>query len=136
MFDLSKSFKREQGLFLEEVRYNISPVDNDKGKSGKVFIDDTVSAAKINEKQIKLNFTRSLKVGEDAMSLKVKFGAILTISENDTTTDWDSIDLAEEFKNTMVLSNMIGRVSLIISQLTSSYGVSPIITPPSLMQQT
>jgi hypothetical protein len=67
--------------------------------------------------------------------LKVSFGAILelkNISEIERDIDWN-----QEFKKSneglAVIQGLLTRISLQISQITSSYGLNPIVTPPNLI---
>ena len=57
----------------------------------------------------------------DALS----YGAILKIKkERKEEYDWDKINLAEEFRENgeFVLGNLMSRISLLIAEITSSFG--------------
>ena len=48
--------------------------------------------------------------------------------------DWDKINLAEEFRENgeFVLGNLMSRISLLIAEITSSFGQIPLILPPAI----
>ncbi len=74
----------------------------------------------------------------ELFSLKVSFGAILTFNpENKGDYDWQAINMARELRNNgdFVIKNLIGRISLQIAQITSSYGQPPLILPPEIAKE-
>ena len=46
--------------------------------------------------------------------------------------DWNEVNLAEEFRanGDFVISNLMSRITLLIAQITSSYGQQPLVLPP------
>ncbi len=53
--------------------------------------------------------------------------------KGDKQLDYNLIKKKILNKDSVIMSIIMSRISLLISQLTSSYGERPIITPPSFM---
>lgn len=51
--------------------------------------------------------------------------------------NWRNINLAKEFEKhgDFVLGNLMNRISLLISEITSSFGQSPIVLPPTIISE-
>lgn len=88
----------------------------------------------INQDIVKLTVKRVLKFEpEEIFELSVSYGATLKIKkEKKQDYDWNKIDLAEEFRENgqFVLGNLMNRISLLIAEITSSFGQEPLILPP------
>ena len=70
------------------------------------------------------------------VDITVSFGIILELNEKHKGTnkpDFDTLKSELFTKDSVIASIVMSRISLLISQLTSSYGERPIITPPSFM---
>ena len=84
----------------------------------------------------KLTITLSLYFDpEEIFELSLSYGAILKIKkERKEEYDWDKINLAEEFRENgeFVLGNLMSRISLLIAEITSSFGQIPLILPPAI----
>ena len=54
--------------------------------------------------------------------------------ETKNEINWHEINLAEEFRanGDFVMQNLLNRISLLIAEVTASFGQSPIILPPVL----
>ena len=96
---------------------------------------DNIEAA-VNENIVKLTITRALKFDpEEIFELSLSYGAILKIKkERKEEYDWDKINLAEEFRENgeFVLGNLMSRISLLIAEITSSFGHIPLILPSAI----
>lgn len=67
--------------------------------------------------------------------LSVSFGAVLDFDEKRKSEyDWRNINMADEIKENgeFVLSNLFSRISLLIGQITGSFGQQPLILAPTL----
>ena len=75
--------------------------------------------------------------GGCSISLKnVSFSVFLELNDKykgDKQLDYTLIKKKILNKDSVIMSIIMSRISLLISQLTSSYGERPIITPPSFM---
>ena len=129
--NLSQYFLPEYEFYLEEIKYNrlsASEKDNDN-----LICKDTLSADLIDT-GVRLLITRNLAFEESQLfDLSVSYGAVLTFDESRSTEiNWNELDLAREFKDNggFVLSNLMSRISLLIAQITSSFGQMPLVLPP------
>ena len=69
-------------------------------------------------------------------SINVSFSVFLELNDKykgDKQLDYTLIKKKILNKDSVIMSIIMSRISLLISQLTSSYGERPIITPPSFM---
>lgn len=76
--------------------------------------------------------------GKEIFELTITFGVVLKIKEEKMNEyDWNSIPLAEEFQTNgnFVLDNIMSRISLLVAEITSSFGQNPIIVPPMIAQK-
>lgn len=132
--NLADYFVPEQEFYLDKVCYNRI------NKSGKIkeyslnCIDNI--EAEVNGDIVKLTVRRLLKFDpEEVFELSVSFGVILKFNEEKKNDyDWTNMDLAEEFRENgqFVLKNLMNRISLLIAEITSSFGQTPIILPPGI----
>ena len=92
--------------------------------------------AKVSGDVVKVTVMRSLKFEpEEIFELSVSYGAILKIKkEKEMDYNWNQIDLAEEFRmnGQFVLGNLMNRMSLLIAEITSSFGQAPLILTPRI----
>lgn len=135
--NLFQYFKKEQQFYLESVKYERLEKSTQIGeeKSFRLNCLDDLHV-NVDDKNIKLVVTRRLQFDpEGIFFLEVSFGAVLSfIPEKKHEVQWDEMDLEEEFRQqgAFVLGNLMNRISLLIGQLTSSFGQPPIITPPGM----
>ena len=128
--------KGQQEIFLSNVNYNMSFVVNTNGETHLV-VKDWLEVSLENAK-IKVIFSREVKTEPvELFELNVAMGCLLPIKEEFLKdSNWKIDELNKEIKDDKrILSGLISRVSLLISQITSSYGQSPIITPPNFIEQ-
>lgn len=133
MINIEKFFKPEQNIFLEKIDYTIGPISN-KAINNKLICVDEISTQGLEDNKIKLSFSRKINIEDDVLCLFVKFGTILTLNDS-VKIDCSADNFAQEFVGTHVLTTMISRVALLIAQITSSYGQTPIITPPAIIKE-
>ena len=69
--------------------------------------------------------------------MSVVFGADLKFNERKTEVKWDELNIAEEFRanGDFVTAQLMSRMSLLIGQITSSFGQQPIIPPLALAKK-
>lgn len=69
--------------------------------------------------------------------LSVSFGAELKFNNRKSEQDWMKINLAEEFMQNgdFVTTQLMSRISLLIGQITSSFGQQPLILPTMLAKK-
>ncbi len=138
--NLSQYFKEEHQFYLNNVKY--VRIENDLMNTGSAQFNlnclDNIMTTVEDSKGVTVIVTRRLKFEPEGMfDLEVSFGALLDfVPEKADEIPWHEIDLAEEFRQqgAFVLQNLMNRMTLLIGQLTSSFGQSPIILPPGIPQ--
>lgn len=132
--NLADYFVPEQEFYLDKVSYNRIDKTESIGEYSLNCTDNIEAEA--DEDIVKLTVSRLLKFDpEEIFELSVSFGAILKFNgEKKDDYDWTKINLAEEFRENgqFVLGNLVNRISLLIAEITSSFGQSPIILPPGI----
>ena len=133
--DINRYILPTQQTFLESANYQIMQLVAPGSRNNVLTFMDVLSANIINTRQIKVVFGRKLSFQPQGLfELSVSFGAILTFKEGGfEAEDWPSFDLSKEIINNSpnIVNNLAARTSLLISQITSSFGQNPIITPPT-----
>lgn len=131
--NLSEYFLPEYEFYLHEIVYD---------RLDSVTSEETVPlncADKINVEinsngGVKIIVTRSLYFEpEEGFRLSVAFGADLKFElQKVSEYNWNEINLAEEFRDNgdFVTDNLMSRISLLIAQITSSFGQQPLLLPP------
>lgn len=127
-------FETEQEFYLDKVVYNRIDKKEEAEEYSLNCIDNI--DVEVNEGIVKLTVKRILKFKpEEIFELSVSYGAILKIKEEKMEEyDWDEVDFEEEFRENgqFVLGNLMNRMSLLIAEITSSFGQSPLILPPTI----
>lgn len=134
MINFAEIFNENYQYFLKDIDYKVltaMPLSNDIG----IDIKDTISYETKNGSEFELSINRKVGFVPDQLyELSVCFCASLNIinKEKMQNVNWD-----EEFRNNPVFANIIqgllSRISLLISQITSSYGQNPLVTPPNII---
>ncbi len=127
-------FVSEQEFYLDTISYNRM----DKKEQTTEYLLNCIDNidVEVNEETVNLIVKRVLKFEpEEIFELSVSYGAILKFDKNKKNDyDWEKMNLAEEFRKNgqFVLGNLMNRISLLIAEITSSFGQAPIILPPSI----
>lgn len=132
--NLEDYFVDEQEYYLDKVFYN--RIDrNEEIREYSLNCIDNIDV-EINEDIVRLTVKRVLKFKpEEIFELLVSFGVVLKFNaEKKGDYDWEKIDLEEEFRENgqFVWGNLMHRISLLIAEITSSFGQTPIILPPEI----
>lgn len=99
----------------------------------KLNCKDTIVAQLIDKVGVKVTFNRTMSFEPEGMFfLSVTFGVMMRF--NKVYCDeimWKNIDIAGEFKKNCphILTNLMSRTSLLIAEITSASGQTPIVTP-------
>lgn len=132
MIDFGRYFLHEHQIFLDNINYEVLKLEKANGEM-KLNCKDTIVAQLIDKRGVKITFNRTMTFEPEGMFfLSVTFGAMLKF--NPVYYDeimWKNIDLAGEFKQNCphILTNLMSRTSLMISEITSASGQVPIVTP-------
>ena len=90
----------------------------------------------MQEDRVRITVERTLTLEPKAkFELAVSYGAILKFDDDKKHEyDWKKINLAKEFQENgeFVLSNLMSRMSLLIAEITASFGQTPIVLPPGI----
>lgn len=136
--NLSEYFKPEQEIFLDTVHYKrIENLYNGVRHEFALLCQDNVKAT-ANDEGVRIIVTRSLVFDpEEIFNLSVSFGVDLKFNERKAEHDWMNINLAEEFRENgdFVTAQLMSRISLLIGQITSSFGQQPLILPAVLAKK-
>ena len=133
-----KYFTGNCTISLENVAYRkLDEIEEDVTLNVK---DDIEIKEKVsNSGSIECIFSRNLSfVPKSLVDITVSFGISLELNEKYKETnnlDYDILKKHLLSEDSVIASIVMSRISLLISQLTSSYGERPIITPPSFMTE-
>ncbi len=132
--NLAEYFEEIQEFYLDKVTYNRIETKN-RLQSYRVNCTDRIDVD-LQEQQVKITVERTLALEPREMfDLSVSYGAVLKFKEDKKDEhDWENINLAEEFQKNgeFVLGNLMSRMSLLIAEITASFGQTPIILPPGI----
>ena len=133
MENFERYFLQEKKILLENISYETVPVEG-RPTDMKLGVKDTI-VAQLLKNGVKINFNRALNFDpEGIFSLSVTYSMMMFF---DPTTkdeiDWKSTDIATEFRQSCphLLTSLMSRTSLMVSQITSAGGQNPIVTPAS-----
>lgn len=133
--NLSDYFLPEQQFYLHKVAYE--RIDN-KNLQEQYSLNcaDNITVEIGENNKVKVIVTRSLQFDPPEMfQLSVSFGTDLKLHPQRLGEyDWSTLNLAEEFRDNgqFVTDNLMSRISLLIAQITSSFGQQPLILPPTV----
>ena len=133
--NLEQYFEKDYQFYLERIKFD--RIDS-KEDVGEVSLNcrDSISVVVNNDEGVTLIITRKMYFDPNVLfDLEVSFGVDLKfIQEKKTEVEWDNVDLASEFKKSgeFVLQNIMSRMSLLIGQITASFGQAPLMTPPGI----
>ncbi|MGN0370692.1 MAG: hypothetical protein ACI4EW_09115 [Butyrivibrio sp.] len=135
MNSLVNFFETEQEFYLDNISYN--RIDK-KGQTKEYSLNciDTIKT-NIYEDVLRLTICRTLKFEpEEIFELSVAYGAVLKFNKAGKELDWSKINVEEEFRENgqFVTANLMNRISLLIAEITSSFGQTPIILPPDFVK--
>ena len=134
--DINQYIEPRQQTFLSNVEYRLLELVA-SGSKNVINVADNLEARFLDPKHIKLTLTRKLTFNPAGLfERSVSFGTILTLREDSYyLVDWKTYDVAEEIvRNSKNLINpLAARISLLIAEITSSYGQNPIVTPPTVI---
>ena len=130
--NFAQYFQDQHDVFLEAISY--SRLDTEVTSDCSLNCIDNINTQLIGRKGIKLVITRTLEFEpESAFSMRVAFGTNLYFVEDKAEEfEWSKINLAEEFRENgeFITSELMSRITLMIAQITSSFGQIPLILPP------
>lgn len=134
--NLSEYFIPEQEIFLDTISYKrIEDSKNEEKQELSLLCKDDIDTL-VTDDFVQIIITRELVFYPEAMfSLIVSFGACLKFNERKEEQNWADIDLAKEFSENgqFITSQLMSRISLLIGQITSSFGQQPLVLPVTII---
>lgn len=136
--NLSEFFSPEHEYYLNEISYKrLQPQASDSGSSLNCVEGLT---AKLNKDGgVTVVLQRVLKFDPPAVfELEVSYGANLRfVADKKHEIEWDKLNLSKEFRDNgdFILDNLISRMTLLIGEITSSYGLIPIMLPTIMLNR-
>lgn len=128
-FDFNRYFLAERRVVLENVSYEVHPVQ----PSGTMKLNgkDTIIAQVAGQAGVKVTYNRTLQFDpEGPFSLSVSFAVMLVFNPGTRDEiDWKTIDVANEFRKACpaLVTTMMSRATLLVAEITSASGGAPII---------
>ncbi|HCW22895.1 MAG TPA: hypothetical protein DGX96_04290 [Lachnospiraceae bacterium] len=133
--NLAEYFKPEHEYYLANIAYE--RLDMQEEKSHSLKCTDDISTKIIGNEYLELIVTRKLEFQpSEIFNLSVSYGARLQfVPERLAEYNWSNIDLNEEFRlnGRFVTFNLLNRISLLVGEITSSYGQTPLILAPNFI---
>lgn len=123
-------------ISLENVKYE--KINEFEGNVTLEIKDDfKIKKNTINSSAVELIISRKLSfIPRSLVDITVSFGVGLELNEKykgNNAPDEDTLKNELFTEDNLITSIVMSRISLLISQLTSSYGERPIVTPPSFI---
>ena len=130
--NLQEYFCPEMGIFLDVVNYKrIEEHCTERKQEISLLCQDNVNVS-VNEDGVRVIVTRSVIFDpNEIFTLSVSFGADLKFTDRKLEYEWKDLDLAQEFMENgdFVTAQLMSRISLVIGEITSSFGQQPLILP-------
>ena len=138
--NLSSYFRPEHKFYLHQINYQkvendqITPINTD---SIELSCSDNLSVH-VNQDNDTVNLfvTRTLSFNPDILfHASVTYGAILRFNDKKSEIDFEKVDFSEEFLNNgqFVTANLMARITLLLGEITSSTGQTPLFLPPQII---
>lgn len=117
---------------LKDISYNTIDIEDDENSEVEISFVDDFDIVRNNDKILIIDFNRKLIMSGDALfnlSITYRIEHFVKQDENIHLKDYN---IDEEIKKNieMFSGNVMSKVSLLISEITSNFGTFPIITPP------
>lgn len=131
--NLIECFESTYDFSLNHVEYK--KVDKAVKGNCNLLVNNNISV-KTDGMSVKLLVTRTINFDPESLfELEATYEAVLRIkSEFVEKYNWKEIDLATEFieNGDFIMGNILNRISLLIANITASFGQTPFIIPPNL----
>ena len=133
--NLQDYFKPEISIFLDSINYKrVERITAKTSQRISLLCQDNLNAS-MHQDGVRIIITRTLSFEPaELFNLSVSLGADLKFSDLRTDSNWNDINLAEEFMKNgdFITSQLMSRISLLIGEITSSFGQAPLILPAGL----
>ncbi len=134
MTNYKEMFEKQGRLYIYDISYKLLTVATTP-INAQVAINDGITTEIFDEgKKLKAIFERKVSFSPESLyELKVAYAAEYTFKSDFTeSNDVYSIDFTAILcrNDNKLFNNIVARTSLLISQINSSHGGQPLITPP------
>ncbi|MBQ1553147.1 MAG: hypothetical protein IIZ66_06335 [Clostridia bacterium] len=140
MENFSSYFLPERRIFLENISYEALGANAAREKGKRLDCKDSVVAQLRYPFGVKIVFNRRLTFQpEELFELSVSFAAELKFDpEKRDLVDWKSVNVAHEFQTgfPILFASLNARCTLLIAEITSAAGASPVIPLPAKNKMT
>ena len=134
MLVLNECFSDTYEFTLTSVNYSTLPPAQNPSET-KISVTDETELIKLDNNKLKLSIKRSVTFNPNHLfDLNVCSSAILT-GKTDLSLMNDDELKEVLLNNNPIIVNLTSRISLLISQIFSTFGREPFITPPYLIKQ-
>lgn len=135
MSELKEYLSKNCHTELLSVSYEIK---GDSAGSSKVMLEDEFKVELKEKRTICITFSRHIFMKPEAV-MDIRVSAFIEHyldPEKLEKVDFEGLDIEKEIKKDLdyYIRDGYARISQVISQLTSSFGNSPLITPPFYME--
>lgn len=131
MENFASYFTKDSKIMLENVSYESVPALKEQTKGKKLDCKDSIVASIKYPLGVRIVFNRRMTFDpEELFVLSVSFSALLKFDpEKRDLVDWRSVDLVKEFTRAFptLLATLNARTTLLVAQITSAAGASPLI---------
>lgn len=135
--DLSSYFLPEYQFFLHQIEFEKKEDVHQNVQDIVLSCSDKLSASINHENNtVTLLVTRNLSFTPDILfHASITFGATLKFSDKKPEIDWTNEDLSTEFLHNgqFVTANLMSRITLLMGEITSSSGQTPLFLPPQII---
>lgn len=133
--NINDYFESDYEFYLDKVSY-IHKQKTSSTDEYSLNCNDRLEAKEISDEKLQVSVSRSLVFDpDDLYSISVTFVAVLkyNMAKKDELKNL-SDDLSRDLlaHGQFFMSNIMARISLLISEITSSYGQPGVITPPAM----
>lgn len=131
MENFNEYFLHNRKVFLENISYETVKVEGPQPSKRRLGCKDTVVAQLILPAGVKIIFNRRLNFEPEALfTLSVSFGVFMKFDPSRYgEVNWQEVNIVGEFTKSCpeVLADLTARTTLLVAQITSSAGATPLI---------
>lgn len=138
MMDFNTYIEKQGSIYLKQITFELLNLETPPQTSQMVMKDHLKTELVNSNRQLSVTFTRTIAYRPKPLyTLSVSYGALYTFKSDVMTDELSKMDFSEilmQNKNTM-FRNIVSRTSQLISQITSSHGTTPLVTPPVFVKK-
>ena len=135
--NLVEYFEPNQEVALESLEYRRKDVTNKETNFSLSCNDNMDFSLSEDGTFLRIILSREINCDPDELfQLSISFSAVLKFNERMNEIKWKNENLAKEFieNGDFVVNALMSRASMLIAQVTSASGQSPIILPPNIIK--